>query len=144
MPDSRHKEYDQDVQLLAKEALPAAAERNIDVIAQPAAKRNVPAAPELVHRRRKIGCTEIGIQPESQQTRRTDRDAGVGIKVRIEIKPVQNDAEHRIPAAQGRIQKRRIILGKRTGNHKLLKGTEKNQCSAPHRMAVLKYKRLRK
>ena len=47
VPQARCKPDNQNVQQLTRLALPAAAERDIEVVAEPRAKRHVPPAPEL-------------------------------------------------------------------------------------------------
>ena len=46
---------------------PAAAQRDIDIVLQPAAQGNVPSAPELFYAVGKIGTVEVIRKPDSEQ-----------------------------------------------------------------------------
>src|SRR5260370_40060969 len=66
-------------------AMPASAKRNIEVIPQPTAKANVPAAPKVLQARGKIRLPEVDHEMKPEQLRAASRDAAVAAKIAIDL-----------------------------------------------------------
>ncbi len=62
-------------------ALAVAAERDVEVVAQPARQRHVPAPPEVLERHRGIRRVEVLRELEAEQQRDADRDVRVAAEV---------------------------------------------------------------
>lgn len=84
-------------------AYTAAAKRDIHIVTEPAAKGNVPSAPELRQGSREVGMVEVGVKVEAEQLRHADGHVGIAAEVEVELKRIADRAEPRRPA------------GKRTG-----------------------------
>ena len=93
-PAEHHGEHQ--VHVGARAALAVAAERDVQVVAQPARQRHVPAAPELLHRARRVRRVEVVRQLEPQQQRDADGDVGVGAEVAVDLHRVADDAEQHL------------------------------------------------
>ena len=79
---------------VARRAVPAAAERDVEIVAQEVRQRDVPAAPEIAQIGRQIRAAEILRQHESEQQRRADRHFGVGGEIEKEL---EREGERRGP-----------------------------------------------
>lgn len=86
VPDAADEEGDHDVAVFADARASASAKRNVNVIAQPGAQRDMPAPPEAGNALCKIRCPEIGIQLQTKNSCSADRDGGVACKIRIDLK----------------------------------------------------------
>src|SRR6185437_11780125 len=85
MPQAADDEHDHDVDRPADGSDAVAAQRNVEVIAKPGGKGNVPSAPELGHRSRGIRAIEVGHEPNAQHSGGSYRDVGVTRKVAIDL-----------------------------------------------------------
>ena len=66
---------------MTQPALAAASERDVEVVAQPARQRHVPATPEVLEGHRGIGRVEVLRKLEAEQQRDADRDVRVAAEV---------------------------------------------------------------
>src|SRR4029078_7192489 len=69
----------------------AAAERDVQIIAQPARQADMPPPPELLKVRRAVWGAEVLGQREAQDPRAYDRDVGVCRKVEVDLQRVRVD-----------------------------------------------------
>ncbi|MNL23092.1 hypothetical protein D3C87_1444610 [compost metagenome] len=77
MPEPADKEDHHDVDVSPADASPAAAQRYIEIVAEPAPQRDMPALrPEFGDRAREIGATEVDGQLDAEQARDADRHVG--------------------------------------------------------------------
>ncbi len=74
-------------------ALAVAAERDVEVVAQPARQRHVPAAPEVLQRDRGVGRVEVLRELEAEQEREPDRDVRVAGEVGVDLDGVGVDPD---------------------------------------------------
>ena len=82
VPQAAEQHREHQVHVGADGALPVAAERDVQVVAQPARQRHVPAPPELLDRPRAVGPVEVLRELEPEQLRDADRDVGVAARSR--------------------------------------------------------------
>src|SRR6266542_7150886 len=68
--------------------MPAAAEWNIDVVAQETAQRYMPATPELADVGRLVWAGEVQREPHVQHARESDCHVGVAREVEIDLQCV--------------------------------------------------------
>ena len=75
---------------------PAAAQRYIEVVAQPGRQGDVPAVPEILQRHRAVGVVEVLRQGQPQQQGRADGDVAVGGEVTVDLDRVAVDPEQQL------------------------------------------------
>ena len=113
---------------LAAEALARAAERDVDVVAEPGGERDVPAAPEILRPARQVRVVEVDHQLEAEPSRRAARDVAVGREVRVDLDREGEDA--RPQDLEGRRLEREDLVGDQAdvvGNHQLLEEAPRHQ-----------------
>ena len=81
VPQSDQAKSDEPVENPPKDAPSVPPERNVDIVAHPAAERDMPPLPEVPDVSRKIGPVEIFRQTDPQKARRADRDIGITRKI---------------------------------------------------------------
>src|SRR5262249_28762758 len=81
VPQAAEEHRDRQVHGLHEQAAPPAAQRDVDVVADPARQRDVPALPELGDVARDVGVPEVRWQLEPQHAREPDRDVAVAGEV---------------------------------------------------------------
>ena len=81
------------------EAVAIAAERDVEVVAQEARQRHVPAAPEILQRHGAVGHVEILRQHDAEQQGEAERHVGVAGEVEIDL---EGEAERRLPGLEPR------------------------------------------
>ena len=69
-------------------AAAVAAERDVEVVAQEARQRHVPAPPEVADRHGAVGRVEVERQPQAEHQREADRHVGVAGEVEIDLQRV--------------------------------------------------------
>ena len=86
-------------------ALAVAAERDVEVVAEPARERHVPAPPEVLQRDGRVRRREVLRELEPEQKRDADRDVRVAAEVGEDLHRVAVDAdehlERRVPIRRG-------------------------------------------
>ena len=85
MPDAREQLDDEEVEDLTPEALPVAAEGDIDILPEPAREGHMPAPPELGDGGGDIRVVEVLGKVEAQHLAHADAHHGVAGKVEIEL-----------------------------------------------------------
>ena len=73
-----------------------AAERDVEVVAQPARQRHVPAPPEVLERQRPVGGVEVLREADAEQQRAADGDVGVAGEVGVDLDGVGVDADEQL------------------------------------------------
>lgn len=92
MPHTGEKPHDKNVHHL----MPAvAAQRDVDVVAEKAAQRYVPAAPEVGNGIAAVGMVEVFIEMEAHAAPHAYRHIAVAGEVEVDLKRERNDAEPR-------------------------------------------------
>src|SRR5206468_11405965 len=88
------------------------AQRDVQVVAQPAREGHMPAAPEFLHRQGSIGIIEIFRKAKSQQQSDADGDVGIPGKVEIDLESKTIDRKEDFPGTMpGHITPERIYDG---------------------------------
>ena len=131
VPEAREHERRHDVRELAAEAFARAAQRDVDVVAEPRGQRDVPAAPEVLGAARQVRMVEIDHQLEAEPARRAARDIAVGREVRVDLDREREDA--RPQDLEGRRLEREDLVGDQpdvVGNHQLLEKAPRHQPQA--------------
>ncbi len=109
VPDAAEQHRQHQVAVGFHRSVPVAAERYVEVIAQPVRQRDVPALPEFAQPLGPVRLVEIGRKAEAEQRRQRDRDIGVGAEIAIDLHRIAVDAEQQIgPAIVGRRGEDRI------------------------------------
>ena len=103
VPQAGDQERDQQVQPPPALPLAVAAERNVEIIAEPRGQRDVPAAPEIADARREVRRVEVLHQVEAEDLRRADRDHRVAAEVAVDLQRKRQRRQQQRHAAEGRV-----------------------------------------
>ena len=105
VPEPAEQHRQQQVAVREQRALAVAAERDVEVVAQPARQRHVPAPPEVLQRDGGVRRVEVLRELEAEQQRDADRDVRVAAEVGEDLDRVAVDAdqhlERRVPVRRG-------------------------------------------
>ncbi len=96
VPQPAEQHRDHHVPVRHERALPVTAERDVDVVAQPAGERHVPAPPEVLQRDRGVRRVEVLRELEAEQQRDADRDVRVAAEVGEDLHGVRVDADQHL------------------------------------------------
>src|SRR6202011_4069368 len=123
-------------------AAPAAAERDVDVVAQPARQRHVPAPPKIDDVDLPIGRVEIQRQLNAEQPRRAKRHLGIPREVEIELelerdRPLPGGEEIECLAGGGGIVDARHRGREMVGENDLLEQPDDEDREPEHKVAWL-------
>ena len=130
VPDAREQHRQHQVDLGAGEAVAAAAQRNVDVVAYPGGQGDVPAVPkiaDIVGAQRHI---EVFRQPETEQHRHADYQVAVAGKVHKQLHGVAvHRRQHRGRVVLQRVFKNRIdpAFAQRAGQPPFFGNAQHNQ-----------------
>ena len=135
-PTDQHRQQQVAV---GQDRTPAAvpAERDVDVVAEPAREGHVPAAPEVLDRRRGVRRVEVLGEREAEQERDPDRDVRVAGEVRVDLHGIRvdrdQDLERRVLARGGEdlVDDRR---GQVVRDHHLLEEPGRDEVEGPARV----------
>ena len=114
-------------------AVMAAAKRLIEIVAEPARQRDVPALPELAERGRAIRLHEIRLEVIAEQARNADGDVAIAGEVAIDLHRVAIKREQEIgPRIGARIEEHAVdqLIREIVGDHHLLEQPEQDQHDA--------------
>ena len=140
MPQAAQQHRQQQVEARARGAAPVAAERHVEVVAQPAREGHVPAAPELRRVARQVGLAEVGRQLEAEQAGHAARHVGVAGEVEVDLEREAVDGEelHR-RGGHARLREDRVDEGREqeVAQHDLLEDAGAEQPEPPPRAARL-------
>ncbi len=100
VPEARQRPDDEDIQNPARRADAVAAQRNVDILAEPAAQGHVPAPPELGDRPGDEGVVEVLGEGEAEEAPQPDGHVAVPAEVEVELQgegdPVHPVKQHRL------------------------------------------------
>ena len=102
-PADRHGRNE--VPQLGPLAATVAAQRDVDVVAQPARQRHVPAPPEVLDRGRRVGLVEVVGEADAHQQGDADRHVGVAGEVGVDLHRVGDRGDRELEV--GRLTRRR-------------------------------------
>ena len=102
----------------APRAVSAAAERQINILEQPASERDMPAAEKFADRAAHIRVVEVFGQRKAEDSAHTYSDVGVARKVKIQI---ERKAKQRRRTAERRTVRRKVVIRRKqtVGEEKL-------------------------
>ena len=92
VPQSAQQHRQEQVAVGPDAALAVAAQRNVEVVAQPRRERDVPPPPELGDRRRLVGCVEVLREAEAQQQGDADGHVRIAREVAVDLQRIAVDA----------------------------------------------------
>src|SRR5581483_8589006 len=126
-PAEEHRR--KEVEIPPRGSLPAAAEGNVDVVAQEPRQGHMPPPPEFNDAGRLIGRCEVDREPNAKKQGRGDRHIGVAGKVKVKLGGI---SERRAPGAgeierlpgRRRVEERGRIEGGGVGEKDLLRQAE--------------------
>src|SRR5216684_1236620 len=93
VPKSAQEHDHSKVQVGAARSFLVAAERDVEVVAEPGGKRNVPAAPKVCDAFGEIGAGEVFRNFEAEHATEPDSHVGVAAEVEIDLEGVGGDAK---------------------------------------------------
>ena len=93
-PAEEHRQHE--VAVRRDPSLPVAAERDVEVVAQPARERHVPAAPEVLERDGRVRRVEVLREDEPEEEGDPDRDVRVPAEVREDLDGVAVDGDEHL------------------------------------------------
>ena len=99
VPQAPEHHRHEDVQVRPELALLRAAERDVEVVAEPSAERHVPPAPEVLQRPGAVRPVEVLRELEAEELGHADRDVGVPAEVGVDHDRVSPDREQRLDRA---------------------------------------------
>ena len=91
VPEPADEHGQHEVAVREERAAAVSAERDVEVVAQPARQRHVPAAPEIGDRGRRVGGVEVLREREPEQERDPDRHVRVAEEVGVDLDGVGVD-----------------------------------------------------
>ena len=98
MPEAGDGKDDHHVEIGPLQALPAAAQGDVDIVPEPLGEGNVPPVPEVLHGRGEIGTAEVVGDPDPEEAGYALCHADAGHKVRIELDAVEDAAQKDVGA----------------------------------------------
>ena len=126
VPDSRRKPDNKNIEKPTAFSDPVSAERNVQVIPEPASERNMPSSPEFRDTSRNIRIIKVFRKPEAENAPESDCHIAVTGKVKIDLKRTGDRIK---PEEQNRffsrIFERGHQLGKDIRNQNLLGKTDR-------------------
>ena len=103
VPDASQHPDNEHVENMARNRYVRTSERNIDIIAEPARQRDVPAAPEVRDRFCDVRIVEVLLEFESEHVSETDGHVGIAREVKIDLQHICNCTEP--------VEKDRLVRG---------------------------------
>ena len=96
VPEPAEQHRDHDVAERPEPPAAVAAERDVEVVAQPARERHVPAPPEVAQREGHVGAVEVLRQLVSEQQGEADRHVGVAGEVAVDLRGERVEGERQL------------------------------------------------
>src|SRR5262245_66079918 len=93
MPEAAQKKHDHEVAIRPRRRGAIAAERYVEVVAEPGRQRNVPASPEVLHRLRHVRPPEILREAEAEHSPEAEGHVRISGEVEIDLQRVADDAK---------------------------------------------------
>ena len=146
MPETAQQENDKRVANHLCLRAAAAAQRNIDVIAEPCRQRNVPPAPKLGNVAAEIRNVEIAHKPDTEQLRRSDGNVGIAREVAVNLEGEKNGSQKQCAAALVLISTENLIHinGTIISHHDFLEQAPKDLLHAVDGFVIIEFPRLLK
>lgn len=85
VPETADQKREQKIQAVPETSHPAAAKRNVDIIAKPGGEGDVPTAPKFPDGEGKIGVLEVGHKLDAEKSGTADGDVRVAGKVAVDL-----------------------------------------------------------
>ena len=145
MPEPAKPHCQQKIAVGHERAKPVAAKRHIEVVAQPARQRHVPAPPEILQSQGAVGLVEILRKPVAEKVGDTNRNVGISAEIAVDDDGIGVHCQHKIDAAKvGRIDKNRIDEARRdvAGDHHFFDEAAKDQQHALAKQDACRVRRL--
>ena len=101
VPQAGQDKNDHQVAAGAGQAAAAAAQGNVEVIPEPAGKRDMPAAPVFAHALGKVGVIEVFRQVQPEKAADADGHIAVAGKVKIQLHHVSQIPQHQVGGRHG-------------------------------------------
>ena len=95
MPETAYGEYNHRVEHPSGFAASVASEREVDIVAKPSRKRDMPSAPEVGYSLCKVRSDEVVLQFNAQETSATDSHQRVAGKVGINLNGVEHTSQEK-------------------------------------------------
>ena len=139
MPEAAKEHGQEEVHAGAPLALPISAERDVEVVAQPARQADVPALPKIARRVRVVRRVEVDRELQAQHPREAARHVGIAAEVEVDL---EREADHGEPHIDASIPLHAIEDGVRVerdaiGNEDLLQqAAREEQHSVGHARIV--------
>ena len=99
VPQAAEEEHRDQVAVHPRRRHAVAAERDVEVVAEPGRQRDVPAPPELLHRVGDVRLAEVLREAEAEHPAEPDRHVRVAGEVEVDLQRVADDPE---PGVAGR------------------------------------------
>ena len=96
VPEAAEEEHRDEVAVGLPRRHAVAAERHVEVVAEPRRQRHVPAAPELLDGVGDVRPAEVLRKAEAEHAPEADRHVGVAGEIEIDLQRVADDAEPRV------------------------------------------------
>ena len=130
VPQPAQQHDDHEVAVGVGAALSVAAQRHVQVVAQPARQGHVPATPEVLQGERPVRIVKVLREAEPEQECHADGDVGVTGEVRVDLDRVGVHGQHDFrPAVRPRVGEHAVddLAGQEAGNDHLLEQTVQDQ-----------------
>ena len=115
-----------------------AAQRNVEIIAEPRGERDVPAPPELSNVATEIGIVEVAHQPNAKQLGHTDGDIGIAREVGVDLEGEEHGRQRQSGTVVGRLVPEDLVHknGAVVGDGHFLEQSPQHLPQAVHRLVV--------
>ena len=122
MPQTAHSHGDEIVHIGAHGAAAVAAQRYVEIVAEPGGEGDVPAVPELAQVERLVGISEVLFQLESHQGGDTDAQVAVAGEVTVNLQGIAQDAHQVLKTriGHGVFENPVVVLGDIVGYEEFL------------------------
>ena len=100
MPNATHEHHEEKVEVHATRRYAVATQRNVQVIAEPARERNMPALPEVRNADRAIRAVEVAREMEPEHKAKTNRHIRIRREVKVNLEHVGKRAPPTIDDAR--------------------------------------------
>ena len=133
VPQAAEQHRDHEVDVRPALTATAAAEGDVQVVAEPSRQRDVPSAPELLDRASGVRPVEVDRELEPQELRDADGDVGVAAEVAVDLHGVGDEADDGVDrGAPGGVAEDGVDdrAGQEVRDHDLLEQAAQDQ---PHR-----------
>src|SRR4051812_44475608 len=85
VPEAANHHRQQEVAVCLALTVPVAAKRDVEIVAQPGAQADVPAAPEVLQARRQVRLAEIDHEVEAEELGAAAGDVAVAAEVAVDL-----------------------------------------------------------